>query len=132
MVLLAISFDTDRDLLEMVYPSESLRSRIYSCPSLELSYYDNSTGLRSDEKLLPIVAESALKISIYRTLPLKLRTPDDRLTLSQLRQKWVDAKLKRAKEYQKLIDENGWTKAELARQLGVSQVWVTRVLKKLS
>jgi hypothetical protein len=28
-----------------------------------------------------------------------------------------------------LMDENGWTWAELARQLGVSRAWVTKVLR---
>ena len=31
-------------------------------------------------------------------------------------------------EYERLMQENGWTKAELARQLGVSRAWVTTVL----
>jgi len=30
------------------------------------------------------------------------------------------------------MDVNGWTKAELARQLGVSRAWVMKVLKELS
>ena len=33
-------------------------------------------------------------------------------------------------EYEHLMQENGWTRAELARQLGVSRVWVTTVLNK--
>ena len=36
----------------------------------------------------------------------------------------------RAQEYQGLLEKNGWTRAELARQLGVSRVWVTTVLNK--
>ncbi|UCH09775.1 MAG: helix-turn-helix transcriptional regulator [Fidelibacterota bacterium] len=27
------------------------------------------------------------------------------------------------------MDENGWTRAELARQLGVNRAWVTKVLQ---
>ena len=33
-------------------------------------------------------------------------------------------------EYERLMQENGWTRAELARQLGVSRAWVTTVLNK--
>ena len=33
-------------------------------------------------------------------------------------------------EYEHLMQENGWTRAELARQLGVSRAWVTTVLNK--
>ena len=35
----------------------------------------------------------------------------------------------RANRFQLLMDENDWTRAELARQLGVSRAWVTRVLR---
>ena len=38
----------------------------------------------------------------------------------------------RAARYRGLMDENGWTRAELARQLGVSRAWVTKVLSLLS
>jgi hypothetical protein len=34
----------------------------------------------------------------------------------------------RAARFQRLMDENGWTQAELASQLGVSRAWVTKVL----
>ena len=37
----------------------------------------------------------------------------------------------RAARFRWLMDENGWTRAELARQLGVSRAWVTKVLKCL-
>ena len=36
-----------------------------------------------------------------------------------------ETKLERRKRYSLLINKNGWTKAELARQLGVSRAWVT-------
>ncbi len=40
-----------------------------------------------------------------------------------------ETKEERAVRFQQLMDDNGWTKAELARQLGVSRAWVTKVLK---
>jgi hypothetical protein len=36
-----------------------------------------------------------------------------------------ETKLERRKRYSLLMKENSWTKAELARQLGVSRAWVT-------
>jgi len=36
----------------------------------------------------------------------------------------------RSVDYQKLMDQNNWTQAELARQLGKSRAWITRVLKR--
>ena len=37
--------------------------------------------------------------------------------------------IERAARFKRLMGENGWTRAELARQLGVSRVWITKVLK---
>ncbi|MBT4362453.1 MAG: helix-turn-helix transcriptional regulator [Candidatus Marinimicrobia bacterium] len=51
------------------------------------------------------------------------------LTIQEVREKERRARLARAREYRKLLEKNGWTRAELARQLGVSRVWVTTVLK---
>jgi transcriptional regulator with XRE-family HTH domain len=34
------------------------------------------------------------------------------------------------KDHQGLLDENGWTRAELARQFGVSRAWVSMVLNR--
>ena len=39
-----------------------------------------------------------------------------------------ETKLERRKRYSRLMKENSWTKAELARQLGVSRAWVTMTL----
>ena len=52
------------------------------------------------------------------------------LTLLEVRKKEKQPRMARAKEYRGLLDTNGWTRAELARQLGVSRVWVTTVLNK--
>ena len=51
------------------------------------------------------------------------------LTLQEIREQEKQQRLVRAKEYQGLLDENGWTRSELARQLGVSRAWVTTVLR---
>ena len=40
-----------------------------------------------------------------------------------------DTMEERAVRFQQLMDENDWTRAELARQLGVSRAWVTKVLR---
>ena len=39
-----------------------------------------------------------------------------------------DTMAERAARFKRLMDENDWTRAELARQLGVSRAWVTKVL----
>ncbi|MFC1547045.1 helix-turn-helix domain-containing protein [Candidatus Neomarinimicrobiota bacterium] len=40
-----------------------------------------------------------------------------------------ETKEERAARFQRLMDDNGWSRAELARQLGVSRAWVTKVLR---
>ncbi len=42
--------------------------------------------------------------------------------------KTSESKTERKKRYIKLMKMNNWTRAELARNLGVSRVWVTKVL----
>ncbi len=37
----------------------------------------------------------------------------------------------KVKEYKRLMINNEWTKADLARHLGVSRAWVTTVMKAL-
>ncbi len=39
-----------------------------------------------------------------------------------------ESKAERKKRYIKLMKKNKWTNAELARHLGVSRVWVSKVL----
>ena len=45
--------------------------------------------------------------------------------LSSTVKPWKETKLERRKRYSLLMKKNSWTKAELARQLGVSRAWVT-------
>ena len=58
-----------------------------------------------------------------------VNTSYDRLTIQEVREQEKQQRLVRAKEYQAMLDKNGWSKAELASQLGVSRAWVTTVLK---
>ncbi|NHZ86034.1 MAG: hypothetical protein GWP19_09150 [Planctomycetia bacterium] len=39
-----------------------------------------------------------------------------------------ESKTDRKKRYIKLMKENNWTRAELAKHLGVSRVWISKVL----
>jgi len=52
------------------------------------------------------------------------------MSLCARREYEKEQRMARSIEYQDLLDKNGWSKAELARQLGVSRVWVTTVLNK--
>jgi hypothetical protein len=49
----------------------------------------------------------------------------------QLRESWQLKSQSRAKEFEKIMDKNGWSKADLARYLGVSRAWVTQAMNKL-
>lgn len=52
----------------------------------------------------------------------------NRLTLQELQKKRPEKRLKRAEMFHRLMKENDWSRAELARQLGVSRAWVRKVL----
>ena len=51
------------------------------------------------------------------------------MALDERRDHERQQRIARARGYQDLLDKNGWSRAELARQLGVSRAWVTTVLK---
>ena len=51
------------------------------------------------------------------------------LTIQEVRDQEKQQRLARAKKYQGLLEMNDWSKAELARYLGVSRAWVTTVLR---
>ena len=54
-----------------------------------------------------------------------------KFTREELQAYWQAKSTARADEYQKMIEENGWSKADLARHLGVSRAWVTIVMREL-
>jgi len=49
----------------------------------------------------------------------------------ELQKYWQVKSTARAVEFEKMLNENNWSKADLARHLGVSRVWVTMVLREL-
>ena len=54
-----------------------------------------------------------------------------RLTKSERRELEIQKKEARAEEYIRLLERHDWSKAELARRLGVSRAWVSMVLNRL-
>ena len=54
-----------------------------------------------------------------------------KFTREELQAYWQTKSAVRADEYKKMIADNGWTKADLARHLGVSRAWVTIVMREL-
>ena len=60
----------------------------------------------------------------------RCETMHHRLTLSARRGVQKQHVTDRKAEYLRLLDENNWSRAELARPLAVSRAWVTTVLNK--
>ena len=60
---------------------------------------------------------------------LNVNTSGKSMTHSARREHQKQQRIVRAQEYQGLLEKNGWTRAELARRLGVSRAWVTTVLR---
>jgi hypothetical protein len=48
----------------------------------------------------------------------------------ELQKYWQVNKTARAVEFEKMLNENNWSKADLARHLGVSRAWVTIVMRE--
>ena len=55
----------------------------------------------------------------------------DKLTREQLRDHYRNERINKVTEYQALMTKHGWSKADLARHLGVSRAWVTIVMREL-
>jgi hypothetical protein len=73
-----------------------------------------------------------LKRQIYGYFYNNLRiSKPERLTREELYDHYRKERINKSLEYQKLIEANGWSKAELARYLGVSRAWVTIVMREL-
>ncbi len=73
------------------------------------------------------IENGRLNATFYRNRGLK----GVKFTREELQAYWQAKSTVRAGEYQKLIEENGWNKADLARHLGVSRAWVTIVMREL-
>ena len=75
------------------------------------------------------------KLSIF--LPIRgnsrthCETMHHRLTIFERRELEIQKKEARAEEYIRLLERHDWSKAELARRLGVSRAWVSMVLNRL-
>ncbi len=71
---------------------------------------------------------SSLTLQLSSACRLAMNASGNSMTLSVRREHQKQQRLARTKEYQAVLDKNDWSKAELARQLGVSRAWVTTVL----
>jgi len=84
----------------------------------------------SNSFLFELAPQNQLKTGRKKVVnQLNVNTSGNSMTLSARREHQKEPRFARAKEYQGLLDKNGWTRAELARQLKVSRAWVTTVLK---
>jgi hypothetical protein len=54
-----------------------------------------------------------------------------KLTREELNDYYRNERIKKVTEYQVLMQKQGWSKADLARHLGVSRAWVTIVMREL-
>ncbi len=96
--------------------------------SVHIQYIDNKQQLRRSD----YVRTKFLKRRIYGYFynNLRINKPEG-LTREELHDYYRQQRIKKAAEYQKLITSNGWSKAELAKHLGVSRAWVTIVMREL-
>ena len=54
-----------------------------------------------------------------------------KFTREELQKYWQVKSAARAIEFEKMLKENNWSQADLARYLGVSRAWVTIVMREL-
>ena len=81
--------------------------------------------------LIFIEHQSQIHIEIVATFYRNRGLKGVKFTREELQAYWYAKSKVRSIEYQKMMDENDWSKADLARYLGVSRAWVTVVMREL-
>ena len=106
-----------------------MSSPVYLCPSSDiknpLSEKGVSHRLRGTNGNANYFTFKVVAYSYRRGLLLE---DDYSFILSSTVKPSKETKLERRMRYSLLMKENGWTRAELSRQLGVSRAWVTMTL----
>ncbi|MEJ2637192.1 MAG: helix-turn-helix transcriptional regulator [Calditrichia bacterium] len=70
------------------------------------------------------ISKGQFSAVFYKPEPVNNKKPK-----AELMEIYAARKQQRADSYQKLMNDNHWTRADLARHLGVSRAWVSKVLK---
>ena len=73
------------------------------------------------------IENERLNATCYRNRGLK----GVNFTREELQAYWQAKSTVKASEYHKMITHNNWSKADLARHLGISRAWVTIVMREL-
>ena len=95
---------------------------------ISIKYVNNKQKLRGRK----FVRTKFLKRQIYGYFYNNLRIDKPvKLTHLELNEYYRKQRIRRSNEYQKLMEENSWAKADLARYLGVSCAWLTIVIREL-
>ena len=95
---------------------------------VHIQYIDNKQQLRRSD----YTRTKFLKRRIYGYFYNNLRiNKADKLTREQLRDHYRNERINQVIEYQEMMTKHGWSKADLARHLGVSRAWVTIVMREL-
>ena len=96
--------------------------------SVHIQYIDNKQQLRRSDYARTKFLKRRIYGYFYNNL--RINKPEG-LTREELNDYYRKERINRSIEYQKLIEENDWSKADLARYLGVSRAWVTIVMREL-
>ena len=74
------------------------------------------------------IENGRLKVTFYRNRGRK----GVKFTREELQKYWQIKSAARAIEFEKLLKDNNWSQADLARHLGVSRAWVTMVMREFN
>jgi len=114
-------------LCQVRLPGYNKKTNHFILPVI-IRYVDNKQRHRDGN----FIRTKFLKRQVYGYFYNNLRIiKPGKLTRQELNDYYRKERILRSKEYQKLMEANGWSKAELARHLGVSRAWVTMVMREL-
>ena len=95
---------------------------------VHIIYHQYKYGLKAPNKLNLRIQNGLILADFYTNRRIGKTNKNTRLTRAEYLEKCGERKNNQAREFWLLMKNNGWTRAGLARHLGFSRAWVSKVL----
>ena len=93
-----------------------------------ITYHQYKYSLKALNNLNLRIQNGCILAEFYTNRRIEKTNENTWLTRAEYLDKCRDRRTNRAYEFRRLMKENSWTQAKLSRYLGISRVWVSRVL----
>ena len=115
------------------YSPSSLLGRGQKANTFELvvriTYHQYKYNLKFKNNLNIRIQNGGILADFYTNRRVLKTNENTRLTKAEYLDQYKKSKQVRVEKYQELMFQNKWTQSELARYLGVSRAWVSKVIR---